>query len=98
MNTLEKMIALALNRDLAPAAARTLAGPECGFIQGRRIEDDVLGLDGCLNAHSIDFTNRAAALLLDFANAFPSLSHSWLFAAFAAMGVAARMLTMIRLL
>lgn len=33
-NTSEKLIALIVNRALAPAAARTIAGPQCGFVKG----------------------------------------------------------------
>lgn len=47
--------------------------------KGWRIEEDVIGLDGCLIAYIVDYTSRAAASLLDFANAVPSLSHVWLF-------------------
>lgn len=84
------------HRALAPAAARTVVGPQCGFVQGRRIEDDVLGLDGCLTTYSIDSPIRAAALILDFANTFPSLSHAWLFAALVAMRIPRRLLNIIR--
>lgn len=73
MNSSEKHLVLAADRELAPAAAQAIAGPQCGFVQRRRIEEYVLGPDGCLTAYSIDSTSRAAALLLDFANACPSL-------------------------
>lgn len=98
MNTSEQLLAMALNRDLVPAASRTEAGPQCGFIQGRRIEDDMLGLDGCFPTYSIYATSRATALLLGLANAFPSLPHAWLFVALIAMNIPTRLLKLIRVL
>lgn len=80
MNTSEKLIALSVNAVLAEAAERTVAGPQCGFVAGRRLEDNVIGLDGALTAYSIDSSARPAAILLDCANAFPSFSHAWVFA------------------
>lgn len=98
INTSEKLVALTVSRELAPAAARAIAGPQCGFVQGRRIEDDIIGLDGCLTAYSIDYTSRVVALLLDFANTFPSLSHSWLFAVLATVGLLRRLMNIVKVM
>lgn len=79
ITTGEKLIALRVNDLLAPVAARTVAPPQRGFVCDRRIADDVVGLDGAMVALSLRAGRRAAAVLFDFANALPALSHTWIF-------------------
>lgn len=63
-------------------AQRTVCGEQRGFVSGRQLADKVIAVEGGL----VEFTQLAdclpAILLLDFSQAFPSLSHVWMFAVF----------------
>lgn len=71
ITTGDKLIALVVNRALAPVAERTVAPPQKGFVSGRLTSEDIIGLDGAMAALSLLLGSRAAAVLFDFANAFP---------------------------
>lgn len=98
ITTGEKLIALRVNSILAPIAARTVADPQRGFVIQRNIADDIVGLDGAMSSLSLLLGCRAAALLFDFANAFPALCHDWIFAVLVAMGLPSRLIAIIRML
>lgn len=74
-----KLIAVPLSVHLGDVARTTVASPEQGFVAGRRIEECLIGFDGACVVASWRAEGGAAGLLLDFAQAFPSLSHRWLF-------------------
>lgn len=97
ITTGEKLLALKVNHILAPVAARTVASPQRGFVIHRDIADDIIGLDGAMASLSLLLGCRAAAILFDFANAFPALCHTWIFAVLTATGLPSRLIAIIRM-
>lgn len=74
-----KLAALQAHAFSAQVARGSVAEPQRGFVAGRRIEDSTLGFDGACAEASLLPDYAAAVLLLDFAQAFPSLAHRWMF-------------------
>lgn len=79
MQTSAKLLALRANEALAAIAARSVAMQQQGFVPGRSIDDCIVGLDGAMTAASLQAGESAMTILFDFANAFPSLAHAYLF-------------------
>lgn len=48
ITTGEKLLALRVNEELAPLASRSVATPQRGFVAGRHIADDIVGLGGTM--------------------------------------------------
>lgn len=91
-----KLIALRANTYMATVAAETVAEPQRGFLAGRRIEECILGFDGACTSASLCAGRDAAGLLLDFAQAFPSLVHGWLFRVLVRMRLPGRLVNLVR--
>lgn len=98
ITTGEKLLALRVNHILAPVAERTVASPQRGFVINRNIADDIIGLDAAMASLSLLLGCRAAAILVDVANAFPALCHDWIFAVLSAMNLPVRLIAIIRML
>ena len=52
-----------------------------GFVPGRQLTSNVLDLDAYAHIHALSSDSNKLPLLVffDFAAAFPSISHTWLF-------------------
>ena len=96
-NTDAKIIALALNQPLGFLAQLLVSPMQRGFIQGRMLCDNIIELETSMLVNSA--TSRfAACVLFDFATAFPSIAHRWLFAVLEAYGVPSEVLNLIKAL
>lgn len=78
INTAEQIFTIGINNDLAPVVDKCVSPAQRGFVQGRLIDADILGMNGAMAAMSLQAEAQGVGLLIDFAQAFPSLAHSWL--------------------
>lgn len=74
-----KLLALSMCHSLSPVASRILDGRQRGFVAGRQMGQNLLVIDAAAVEASMCCPD-SAILLLDFANAFPSLGHEFLMA------------------
>lgn len=87
MQTSAKIIAAIGNAELADIAQRTVSCQQRGFVPGRQLADNVISVEGGLFEFTQLHNCLPAVILLDFAQAFPSLSHTWLFAVLEEIGI-----------
>lgn len=87
MQTSAKLIAGVVNLELSDIAKRTIVDEQRGFVEGRTIGDNVIEMEGALYEYSQLCDSMAAIVLLDFAQAFPSLSHRWMLRVLRTMGI-----------
>lgn len=85
MQTAAKLMAATANDELATIADRTACAPQWGFVRGRQLADNVIVVEGGLEEFSQLVDSLLAIILLDFAQAFPPLSHCWMFAVLSAL-------------
>lgn len=95
MQSSAKLLALRANEALAAIAAQSVTTQQRGFVAGRCIDECVVGLDGAMTAASFTVNSKAMSILFDFANAFPSLTHLWLFKLLRRMRVPGRLVKFI---
>lgn len=62
MNVSAKLMALIVNKELARVAELTVAVPQNGFVNGRVIGDNILGMDGAMTAASLLGGRRPAGI------------------------------------
>jgi hypothetical protein len=86
-NSDNKLFSLALNGRLAALCQISVAPPQRGFVAGRHLEDNLLGLEAAAISLSATNLKRSAAIFFDFRTAFPSLAHTWIFAVLTRMGI-----------
>lgn len=98
MQTAAKLIAYVANDHLAAIAERTVCGQQCGFVRNRHIADNILELKGMMATCSQCAGRTAAGLLLDFANAFPSLDHGFMWRVLEEMNLPSKLIRVVRLL
>lgn len=85
-NTDCNILALTANRPINSACAATPSEHQRGFIVGRSMADSVLLCETTMGGVSL-IGRRAAVVFLDFATAFLSLKHCWLFAVLRRAGI-----------
>lgn len=78
MQTSAKLVAYVVNEPLGQIAERTVCGQQRGSVRIRLISDNVVELEGHMAMYSQSAERCAEGLLLDFANAFPSLDHTFM--------------------
>lgn len=93
-----KLTAAAANQALSQWVVRTVCGQQRGFVPGRSILDNIVELEGGMLEHSMAVGTLVGGWLLDFASAFPSVSHAWLFTVLPHMRIPAALLRIIRAL
>lgn len=98
MQTSAKLIAYVINEHLGQLAEHTVCGQQRGFIRNKDIADNIIELEGYMVTYSQAAGRCAVGLLLDFANAFPSLDHNFMWRVFETMGLPIEMLRVIKLL
>lgn len=77
MNTSEKILTIGVNHDIMEVVDKGVCDAQQGFVQGRLIDRAVLGLDGAVTALSVQRPLLGVGVLMDFAQAFPSLAHDF---------------------
>lgn len=87
IQTSTKVIATIANQELTTIADKVVVGNQRGFIPQRVMSDNIIQLEGTAFAYSQLWGVTPAGILLDFAQAFPSLAHQWMWAAINALGV-----------
>lgn len=87
MQTSAKLIACVVNAEMSDIAKRAVAGEQRGFVEGRSIGDNLLEMERALSEYSQLCDSMAAIVLLDFAQAFPTLAHKWISRVLTVMGV-----------
>lgn len=98
MQTSAKVVASVANLELSTIAKTTVAGEQRGFIEGRNITDNVLEIEGSLFEFSQLLDALPAIILYDFAQAFPSLAHRWIWLVLEALDVHPRLRALVRCL
>jgi endonuclease/exonuclease/phosphatase family metal-dependent hydrolase len=86
-NSIAKIFAMCLNRGLSQLAQSTVLPRQRGFVRGRHLIDNILETESFMMHSTKWFDDKAGLLLLDFAAAFPSVAHRWIFAVLKAMGI-----------
>ncbi len=66
-------------------------------MKGRSMADNILELEGAMVCSST-VSLKAAAVFFDFANAFPSLAHTWIFLVLHRLGIPQQIIRMVKLL
>lgn len=87
MNSSSKLVALVAGEPLAAIADRVVHPAQQGFIAGREMGDNILEVEGSLVAFSMALESLPAAILLDFAQAFPSLARRWIWMILDRLGI-----------
>jgi hypothetical protein len=95
-NTVAKLFAKILNGKLAELACSTVLGNQRGFVRGRRLQDNIIEAESLAIHLCKHFAAESGMILFDFASAFPSLGHSFIFAALRRLGVPDYILTALR--
>lgn len=98
MQTSANLVAGVVNMEMSDIAKRTVAGEQRGFVGGRTIGDNVIDMEGALYEYSQLCDSMAAIVLLDFAQAFPSLAHRWIRRVLKVMGLNTALLATIEAL
>jgi endonuclease/exonuclease/phosphatase family metal-dependent hydrolase len=78
-NSVAKLLAMAVNRVLAPIAQHTIIDRQRGFVRGRSITDNILETESLAIRFVKFYAAKSGIVLFDFAAAFPSLAHRWIF-------------------
>jgi hypothetical protein len=78
-NAVAKLMAMAINRALAPAASQTILDRQRGFVRGRSITDNILETESMAIRFVKYYAAKSGIVLFDFAAAFPSLAHCFIF-------------------
>jgi endonuclease/exonuclease/phosphatase family metal-dependent hydrolase len=95
-NAVAKLLAMAINRSLAPVAQTTIIDRQRGFVRGRSITDNVMETE-CMAIRFVKYyAAQSGIVLFDFAAAFPSLAHCWIFEVLAFMKLPAFLIAIIR--
>jgi hypothetical protein len=87
-----------INSKLSQLAQITVIPQQRGFVRNRRMCDNVIDIDATALHLEEYFDHDAGVILFDFAAAFPSLSHRYIFAALHKLGVPPRVLRAINAL
>jgi endonuclease/exonuclease/phosphatase family metal-dependent hydrolase len=95
-NTVAKLFAKIINGKLADLACCTVHGNQRGFVRGRRMQDNIIETESLAIHLCKYFAAQSGTILFDFASAFPSIGHSFIFAALQRLGVPNQILTAIR--
>jgi endonuclease/exonuclease/phosphatase family metal-dependent hydrolase len=86
-NALAKLLAMAVNRSLAPVAQQTVLDRQRGFMRGRSITDNILETESMAIRFVKFYAGNSGIILFDFAAAFPSIAHDWIFRVLRAMAL-----------
>jgi hypothetical protein len=86
-NTDAKIFAMVLNHKLSQLAQLTVIEQQRGFVRGRRMSDNLVEIDSLALHLDQNYNTGSGVILFDFASAFPSLSHDYIFAALHRLGV-----------
>ena len=86
-NAVAKVLAAAINRSLSQLCAVTVSVNQQGFIQGRSLIDNIIGVEATAVSYDRFYPGKSGIILVDFAAAFPSLSHEYLFWVLERMGI-----------
>jgi hypothetical protein len=86
-NTVAKLFTKVLNGKLSELASSTVHGNQRGFVRGRRMQDNIIEAESLAIHLCRHFASVSGIVLFDFASAFPSLGHSFIFAALRRLGV-----------
>jgi exonuclease III len=78
VNTDNRLMANAVRMRVEPLLAQAISPAQRGFLPGRSMLQNVVEIDGEMRAASLQ-AERPAAVFFDFAAAFPSLAHDFLF-------------------
>ena len=97
-NTDAKIFALAINHRLAQLCVVSVVGNKWGFVNGCDISENIIEVEGAMLRASIVPQRSAAAILFDFATAFPSIAHDWIFLVLGRLGTPEKIRRVIRLL
>ena len=97
-NTDAKLLALCLNSPMSELCARVVSPQQRGFVSGRAAHDNIIELEAAMLSASSTSVRSAAAVFFDFANAFPSIAHVWIFAVLERLGVPDRVIRFVRAL
>jgi endonuclease/exonuclease/phosphatase family metal-dependent hydrolase len=95
-NTIAKLFAKILNGKLSQLACVTVHGNQRGFVQGRRMQDNIIEAESLAIHLCKYFASQSGIVMFDFASAFPSLAHSYIFASLRKLGVPQHVLTALR--
>lgn len=98
MQTAAKLLAYVANEHLASIAEKTVCGQQRGFVRNRHISDNIVELEGALATFSQAAGRSAAGLLLDFANAFLSLAHDFMWRVLEGLHINPKVIRLVRLL
>jgi hypothetical protein len=82
-----KIFAICVKNVLEPPVAGWAAEEQAGFVQGRQMLKNIADVEMVGASLSAEMQNRAAMIFFDFAAAFPSLAHAFLWMALEMMGV-----------
>jgi exonuclease III len=97
-NSVAKVLAMAVNRSLAPIAQRTILDRQRGFVRGRSITDNILETESLAIRFVKFYSANSGIVLFDFAAAFPSLAHAWIFIVLLTMQFPTFLIDVIKLL
>ena len=97
-NTDAKLIAMAVNVPLAQLAEAVVSTPQRGFVKGRQLDDNVVELETGMLVNSMTTARSAAGIFFDFANAFPSIVHIWIFSVLRQLRVPSSVILLIQAL
>ena len=86
MISFNRLLANALRIPLANVVDGYVQKPQRGFLTGRKILDNVLDIDAEMAEISHGYL-AGAAIFFDFAAAFPSVAHDYLWEAVLAIGI-----------
>ncbi len=78
-NSVAKVLAMAINRSLTPITQHTILDRRRGFVRGRSITDNILETESLAIRFVKFYAAKSGTVLFDFAAAFPSLAHCWIF-------------------
>ena len=80
-NSDNKLVCSSINHVTKPVLTRSISGLQRGFVAKRQLLQNVLELDTYAHIHAMSSSPLHMPLLVffDFAAAFPSVSHQWLF-------------------
>jgi hypothetical protein len=78
-NAVAKLMAMSINRALAPMAQQTILDRQRGFVRGRAITDNILETESLAIRFTKFYAENSGIVLFDFAAAFPSIAHAWIF-------------------
>lgn len=76
-NTAQNVIAKALNATLEVVAGSASHAAQRGFVRGRQMSSNTVGIEAALELFFCDTTSDPGAVLQDVQAAFPSLHRGW---------------------